>query len=77
MVKFKFFGDFNARTAEIIDYISDDNLPQNIINSSTLLQYKNDAGSNCRERNNTDKVVNIFGRKLIDMCKSTGLKILN
>ena len=43
------------------------------INSSTLLQYKNDAGSNCRERNNTDKVVNIFGRKLIDMCKSTGL----
>ena len=37
-------GDFNANTSEIIDYISDVKLPQNIINSSTLLQYENDVG---------------------------------
>ena len=63
-------GDLNARTGRLKDYISDDSvnyipLPNN---------YEID---NFRERLNRDNNVNSYGKKLIDLCLSTDLKIVN
>ena len=58
-------------------YISDNVIPQNII--ITVVQFrnkKNDNGRLCTERKTNDKLTNVFRKKLITMCKLTGLRIL-
>ena len=56
-------GDFNARTAELRDAIGNIDL-----NHYTILK---------NSRENDDKTVNSYGRKLIDLCKNNNMIILN
>ena len=56
-------GDFNSRTAEIRDIDMYRDFPGNM-----LL---------CKHRLNNDKVTNTYGRKLIDLCRSNEMAILN
>ena len=59
-------GDFNARTAELRD------IDKNIkIDNHTPGILLND------NRENDDKLINTYGRKLIDLCKSNSMIILN
>jgi hypothetical protein len=66
------FGDFNARTSIAFDYLTDDNLDKHLNISSNL--------SNCLQlgRYNSDPAkINEHGKKLLSLCKSSGLRILN
>ena len=56
-------GDFNARLAELRDTIGNIGL-----NHYTILK---------NSRENDDKIVNFYGRKLIDLCKNNNMIILN
>ena len=56
-------GDFNSRTAEIRDIDMYRDFPGNM-----LL---------CKHRLNNDKVTKTYGRKLIDLCRSNEMAILN
>ena len=65
-------GDFNARTCEGMDSISNDDS----IHSPVEEGYRLDVG--CKERNNMDKhKVCPVGRKLLDLCQSSSMRILN
>ena len=57
-------GDFNARTAELIDYVIDD-------------ETRNEFPPIVAHRHNHDKKINNYGKKLIDVCKHSGIQILN
>ena len=65
-------GDFNARTSEDLDFCSDDNiddyvdLPFNYIQDVPLSRSNQDTSQ-----------VNPHGKKLLDLCKSSGLRIVN
>lgn len=65
-------GDFNARTGEELDYIANDNdnfhlpMPADYVPDRSL-----------RKRRNQDLVCRGYGRALIDLCKSSGVRILN
>ena len=63
-------GDFNSRTGILEDFIEPDNWETNDPMSHSVFPgtYK---------RSNVDKIVNTYGRKLITLCKATGLQILN
>lgn len=56
-------GDFNAHTGELEDFIRDIEV--------------NDNQPITTHRFNKDTKVDLFGRLLIDLCKNTGLQILN
>ena len=64
-------GDMNARTHRVKDYmmnVSDGFHPfNNMVNPDDCLM----------TRMNTDKTVNEYGKKLIDLCITTQLRILN
>ena len=65
-------GDFNSRTALLPDYVLNDNsshipLPDDYIADDQSVI----------PRQNSDKVINNNGRKLIDMCKMCNLRIAN
>ena len=71
-------GDFNSRTATDDDFIFiDDNDPStegiDIVNSVCFL----DMHSLPRKGNSRDKTRNIFGKLLLDFCKSNDFFILN
>ncbi len=63
-------GDLNARTGELKDYIAHDS-------SSFLPLPENYREDDCQPRRNMDKKTNKFGEKLIDLCITGGLRILN
>ena len=64
-------GDFNARVGERADYVENESL----LNFELLPDdYVEDNGL---PRISCDKVVNENGRYLLDLCKATGLRILN
>lgn len=68
-------GDLNARTGDLQEKLIEcqDNLPyDDEINIDGDL-----IGKELKKRNNTDKVINLFGRKLIDIVETFGLAILN
>ena len=60
-------GDFNARSAELLDYMKKDNCNKEPITRQFPMQ----------KRNNCDKQINAHGKKVIDLCKSFDLHILN
>ena len=65
-------GDINARTGCLPDYIKNDNckyLPNNDLNI-----FETDQENN---RQNLDKVANLFGKKLLKICQNYTLRILN
>ncbi len=66
-------GDFNARTSVNADYVEDDTdsayipLPDDYVTDGVLLRSSEDAGVNVTQ----------YGRKLLDLCIATGLRIVN
>ncbi|CAG2188723.1 unnamed protein product [Mytilus edulis] len=69
-------GDLNSRTGELPDYIKNDSLQINNFDGSDLLppDYAIDIEN---KRINQDKVLNTHGKNLLDLCLSSGLRIVN
>ena len=69
-------GDLNSRTGQSEDFIKNDLLGKipacNLLN---MFEYIPDT--TLQARCSEDTVVNHFGRKLLDLCKASGLRILN
>ena len=65
-------GDFNARTSDLPDFIDENNtyLPGVEANG-----FENERETSLRF--SCDKEVNNYGRRLLDLCKSTSLRICN
>lgn len=72
-MKFFVFGDFNSRTQSLPDFIENDSLHNDILDS--LLTYT--ADSKLPVRMNPDTGHNEYGTKLLLLCKTTGLRIVN
>ena len=62
-------GDFNSRTSTANDYISFDEFLDNpeIFETDTIFL----------PRKNQDQILDSYGRKLLNLCKNTGLLIAN
>ena len=69
-------GDFNARTSDKDDSITNDVVQNYTLREvSEILTYETDTVLPTRV--NPDKTVNEYERKLLSLCKSSGLRILN
>ena len=69
-------GDFNAGTSDKDDFITNDVIENDILREvSGIPTYETDTVLPTRV--NPDKTVNKCGRKLLPLCKSSGLRILN
>ncbi|CAG2237302.1 unnamed protein product [Mytilus edulis] len=69
-------GDLNCRTSNVSDFIEDDTVHITLQNQlPNLFNYSNDYSLSTRI--NPDTISNDYGSKLIKLCKSTGLRILN
>jgi hypothetical protein len=69
-------GDLNSRVGNLPDYIEDDSLATPVYDIlSNVIDYSSDVAMPCRVSEDTK--VNSFGRKLLQLCKSTGLRIGN
>jgi exonuclease III len=66
-------GDPNARTAVSPDYIQHDRGHDPI----PVPSFYDDARDGCSKRNSQDTVINEHGRKLLSLCQSHNLRILN
>jgi hypothetical protein len=66
------FGDFNSRTSNCNDYIVNDNIIEFITDS----QFSDDL-PHYPERANEDKVINSFGKRLLQLCIASGMCIVN
>jgi len=66
-------GDFNGRTGILPDYVEHDN---NSIHLPLDNQYTVDVGD-MPPRHSEDSIVNNFGHALLDMCKVSGVHIVN
>ena len=65
-------GDLNCRTATEDDFISDDHIEHMPLPDDYI------SDDNCQfKRVNEDSVVNSAGRKLLELCKSSNLRIVN
>ena len=64
-------GDFNARTGLLCDYIVNDDT----IYTDLPINYNLDMEN--ISRNNCDKKINAFGKRLIELCKMCGIRIMN
>ncbi|XP_056017143.1 uncharacterized protein LOC130053726 [Ostrea edulis] len=74
--KVMLIGDTNARTSNSSDFILHDVLHNDVLRDlRELLFYGSDT--QLQVRSNPDKVVNDLGNKLLSLCKSSGLRILN
>lgn len=69
-------GDFNSRTRNDDDFIENDDLVKNLQqNVRNFFNYENDVSMD--KRINPDNVRNEYGTRLLNLCKATGLRILN
>ena len=69
-------GDLNARTVLLDDVIRTDDIHQTLIdNMETLFSYPYDPS--VTEGKSKDTHVNTHGRRLITLCKESGLRIIN
>jgi hypothetical protein len=69
-------GDLNSRTAYYDDFITDDSIHSSLQDRlNKLCTYTNDLCLS--KRMNPDKSRNEYCSKLLKLCKSTGLRILN
>ena len=62
-------GDLNARTSKLEDFVSSD--------GSDHIQDTSDNSFQPQERQNFDSTINNHGKKIIEICKSTEMRILN
>ena len=60
-------GDFNARTGELLNYMENDD-------NCNFMKMRNTPTP---KQNNCDKVINRQGKKLIELCQTFDLQILN
>ena len=69
-------GDLNSRTASHHDFILNDNLHNSVLDVvGGLFTYVVD--DTLPNRVNPDKGTNDFGSRLLNLCKSCGLRIVN
>lgn len=64
-------GDFNARTGQLSDLVSNDDV------RFTDLPDDYTVDLDIIERKNCDETVNTFGKRLIELCQMSGLRIVN
>ncbi|CAC5418494.1 unnamed protein product [Mytilus coruscus] len=64
-------GDLNSRTGELYDNLETDNLDR------LIYGVESDDIPSISKGRSMDKVTNVFGRKLLQMCYNTGLTIAN
>ena len=69
-------GDFNARTGCNLDFIENDSTEINKFTTQNLLPEYYDTDF-VKKRNSVDKVVNLQGKNLLDLCVSARLRMLN
>ena len=69
--KISLIGDFNSRTGQLLDYV------QNYDNKFVDLPDNYALDYEVCKRTNQDEYVNNFGKTLIDLCRSSELRILN
>ena len=62
-------GDTNSRTSDVVDYVT----PSNFEDPSDYTEVQPDVSP----RENIDRTINAYGKKLIDLCKYAGLQICN
>ena len=67
-------GDFNGRTGQALDYIVMDNASEYL---PLDVDYNVDNQYDVPPRTNQDNVTNNYGRQLLDICKVTGVRIIN
>ena len=70
-------GDFNARTSCKTDFVPDSSLimdPQEFVRNENNSILDSIGRTN---RNNTDTKTNVYGNKLLNICKGLNLRILN
>ena len=67
------FGDLNSRTKTLPDFIVDNELHVSVLDNG--LEYK--ADNQLTERINPDQGHNEYGLRLLSLCKSTGVRIVN
>ena len=72
-VKFCVAGDMNGRTGCLPDYVVHD-ISKNL---SLPDDYIEDNGLDLPHRTNSDKMINNYGRLLLELCKTCSLRILN
>ena len=69
-------GDMNSRIGTLLDFIENDDIHNSIRDIlEEVLEYDND--SIMPMRRTEDDFTNSFGRQLINLCKSTGLRVCN
>ena len=64
-------GDFNARTGLLADMIINDDVHHNSLPDDYTIDL------DIIERQNCDRVVNAFGKRLIELCQMCGFRIVN
>lgn len=70
------FGDLNSRVASVPDTIEHDQLENNLRQRlERCFIYPNEPHN--KERKSDDSHLNNFGRRLISLCKQSGLRIIN
>ena len=68
--------DFNSRIGTSVDFIEYDSMATELNNFiSPVINYNYDVA--LPERKSQDLVVNSFGRKLLELCRSTGTRVCN
>lgn len=69
-------GDLYSCVGECNDFIVNDDLSDTVFNNiANIVAYSNDFA--LPNRNSEDKSCNNFGRKLLDLCKASGLRMCN
>ena len=68
-------GDFNSRTGEISDMVKEDKFDIDYIDDDIVNMYNTEYS--LPTRSNEDKIINQQCKALIELCKSTDLKIIN
>ena len=72
------FGDCHARTGSLDMFLIDENICNNLNFDRNMFTYQVDSKANMLPcRSSMDKKVNNYGRRLIELCKNSGLCIVN
>ena len=69
-------GDLNGRVGLELDYIVDDILTEQLQNDVNFIDYISDCDV-VHRLSEDQKAPNSFGRRIIELCISTGLRICN
>ena len=70
-----FAGDLNARTGMLLDTEDPEEENEHALTAQGSIQAL--STHKLRPRANMDKAINVFGRKLVRLCRETGMYILN